>query len=135
MQLFHRPDLLKKIQPYYEDGLVKVLTGLRRCGKSSLLRLIAYDIQSRLDHPEEDFLFLNFEDFSLRNLTQPEVLHAYILEKAKNARKRLTVFLDEIQNVDSWEQVVNSLRSREICNLYVTGSESVKNFVGGPFPG
>ena len=44
MQLFHRPDLLKKIQPYYEDGLVKVLTGLRRCGKSSLLRLIAYDL-------------------------------------------------------------------------------------------
>ena len=124
MQLFHRPDLLKKIQPYYEDGIVKVLTGLRRCGKSSLLRLIAYDLPSRLDHPEEDFLFLNFEDFSLRNLTQPEVLHAYILEKAKNARKRLTVFLDEIQNVDSWEQVVNSLRSREICNLYVTGSNS-----------
>lgn len=101
MPLHARPDFLRSIRPHCGDGLVKVLTGLRRSGKSSLLRLIAADTAQKLDLPKEDFLFLDFEDSSLRRLTRPEILHDYIAEKAKGARKRLTVFLDEVRAVES----------------------------------
>ena len=122
MQLFPRPDLLRNIRPHCEDSLVKVLTGLRRSGKSSLLRLIAADTAQKLDLPKEDFLFLDFEDSSLRRLTRPEILHDYIAEKAKGARKRLTVFLDEVRAVESWEKVVRSLQDRGDCDLFVATS-------------
>lgn len=124
MTLVDRPQLLDRFRPYYEDGLIKVVTGLRRSGKSSLMRLLAKDIENRLDRPSEDFLFLNFEDFGLRNLTHPEALHDFLLDRISKARKRLTVFLDEIQNVESWETVVNSIRFRDCCDIYVTGSNS-----------
>lgn len=122
MQLFPRPDLLRNIRPHCEDSLVKVLTGLRRSGKSSLLRLIAEDMAERLDRPKEDFLFLDLEDFSLRRLARPEALHDFLLEKAKKARKRLTVFLDEVRTVESWEKVVRSLQDRGDCDLFVATS-------------
>lgn len=122
MPLHTRPDLLRSIRPHCGDGLVKVLTGLRRSGKSSLLRLIAADTAQKLDLPKEDFLFLDFEDSSLRRLTRPEILHDYIAEKAKGARKRLTVFLDEVRAVESWEKVVRSLQDRGRCDLFVTTS-------------
>lgn len=122
MQLFPRPDLLRNIRPHCEDSLVKVLTGLRRSGKSSLLRLIAEDMAERLDRPKEDFLFLDLEDFSLRRLARPEALHDFLLEKAKKARKRLAVFLDEVRTVESWEKVVRSLQDREDCDLFVATS-------------
>lgn len=122
MQLFPRPDLLRNIRPHCEDSLVKVLTGLRRSGKSSLLRLIAEDMAERLDLPKEDFLFLDLEDFSLRRLARPEALHDFLLEKAKKARKRLAVFLDEVRAVESWEKVVRSLQDRGDCDLFVATS-------------
>ena len=122
MPLHARPDFLRSIRPHCGDGLVKVLTGLRRSGKSSHLRLIAADTAQKLDLPKEDFLFLVFEDYSLRRLTRPEILHDYIAEKAKGARKRLTVFLDEVRAVESWEKVVRSLQDRGRCDLFVTTS-------------
>ena len=122
MPLHARPDFLRSIRPHCGDGLVKVLTGLRRSGKSSLLRLIAADTAQKLDLPKEDFLFLDFEDSSLRRLTRPEILHDYIAEKAKGARKRLTVFLDEVRTVESWEKVVRSLQDRGDCDLFVATS-------------
>ena len=122
MQLFPRLDLLRNIRPHCEDSLVKVLTGLRRSGKSSLLRLIAEDMAERLDRPKEDFLFLDLEDFSLRRLARPEALHDFLLEKAKKARKRLAVFLDEVRTVESWEKVVRSLQDRRDCDLFVATS-------------
>lgn len=99
-----------------------MLTGLRRSGKSSLLRLIAEDMAETLDRPKEDFLFLDLEDFSLRRLARPEALHDFLLEKAKKARKRLAVFLDEVRTVESWEKVVRSLQDRGDCDLFVATS-------------
>ena len=122
MNLSPRPALVQKIRPHYEDGRVKVLTGLRRSGKSSLLRLIAEDMREELDRPAEDFLFLDFEDFSLRGFTQPRILHKFVFETAKTAEKRLTVFLDEVDNVEHWEQVVAWLLDENVCDLFVTAS-------------
>lgn len=122
MKLFPRPALLHRIRPHYEDGRVKVLTGLRRSGKSSLLRLIAEDMREELDRPKEDFFFLDLEDFSLRGFRHPWILHKFVFEKAKIAEKRLTVFLDEVDNVEHWEQVVALLLDENVCDLFVTAS-------------
>lgn len=88
MTLVDRPQLLDRFRPYYEDGLIKVVTGLRRSGKSSLMHLLAKDIENRLDRPSEDFLFLNFEDFGLRNLTTPKLFTTFcsiVSQKLVNA--------------------------------------------------
>lgn len=122
--LISRPHLLKQIVPFYDDGLVKVITGMRRTGKSSLLRLIAEDKKRRGGLPENAFLFLNFELLTLSDLTDYQTLHAYIRKAIDRSPARLTVFLDEIQNVPNWELCVNSLRSENRCDIYVTGSNS-----------
>ena len=122
MNLYPRPDLLQNIRPHYESGLVTVLTGLRRSGKSSLLRLIAADMAERLDRPREDFLILDFEDFSLRGFTHSWILNKFVFERAKTAEKRLTVFLDEVDNVEHWERGVARLLDENVCDLFVTAS-------------
>ena len=81
--LISRPHLLKQIVPFYDDGLVKVITGMRRTGKSSLLRLIAEDKKRRGGLPENAFLFLNFELLTLSDLTDYQTLYAYIRRNPK----------------------------------------------------
>lgn len=124
LPLIPRPQLIRRIRPYYADGLVKVITGMRRTGKSSLLRLIAEDMAVELHRPADAFAFFNFEDLELRGLRDPLRLHERILSLAKEAPSRLTIFLDEIENVEEWETCINSLRSRDVCDIFITGSNS-----------
>src|SRR5690554_6196449 len=88
-------------------GLVKAITGVRRSGKSSLLLLFReYLLNQKV--PESSIVFINFEDFQYRNLLTAEALHTYLDDRL--AKKGMTyLFLDEIQMVDGWEKVVNSL--------------------------
>lgn len=122
--IINRPKLIERIRPFYTDGLVKVITGMRRTGKSTLLRLIADDMTATLARPESSFLFLNFEQLSLRPLMDPAALHAHIADAAGKSPVRLTVFLDEIQNVPDWETCINSLRAGNLCDIFITGSNS-----------
>lgn len=122
-QLIPRADLLKKIQPFYKDvELVKVLTGMRRAGKSTLFQLIKDDISKSLNLKDNHFLSINFENIRWNSLSIKD-----IHEKIEHFAKRQSpsfVFLDEIQNIDGWEVMVNSLRQRQIASIFVTGSNS-----------
>ena len=102
--------------------LVKAITGVRRSGKSSLLLLFReYLLNQKV--PESSIVFINFEDFQYRNLLTAEALHTYLDDRL--AKKGMTyLFLDEIQMVDGWEKVVNSLRLNSHCDIYVTGSNA-----------
>lgn len=123
--LIPRPDYIQQIRPFYAaKDLIKVLIGMRRIGKSSLMRLIAQDMQKMDDYQDTPFFFYNFEDWANRHLLQAETLHKEIENKIALSKKAPVIFLDEIQNVNQWELVVNSLRSREQCNIFVTGSNS-----------
>ena len=119
-----RPQLVRRIRPFYEDGQVKVITGMRRTGKSTLLRLIADDMKTFLGRSEESFVFLNFERLEWNRLTQPHALHEYLQHAIDNSPARVTLFLDEIQNVRDWETCINSLRADNRCDIFVTGSNS-----------
>lgn len=120
--LIKRETYLRKIRPYYDTDLIKVLTGIRRCGKSKLLAQIKDELSAK-GIPDEQILSINFEDLSYSSLNTAESLHAYITSKIKN-KDTYYIFLDEIQNVDHFEKALASFKAALNCSLFVTGSNS-----------
>ena len=99
---------------------IKVITGVRRCGKSEILKLLKLELLKNTD--ESHIIFLNFEDYENVDLLEPKVLHTYITDRIKDD-KTYYIFFDEIQKVKEWENVVASLRLRN-TDIYVTGSNA-----------
>ena len=122
MDLFPRPAYLAAIRPFIDQPVIKVITGMRRCGKSSLLQLVARELGQR-GVPQDAIIQLNFEDFTLNELTSAPALHQYVIAHLP-AEGRGYVLFDEIQEVDGWEKVVNSLQATCDVDLYLTGSNS-----------
>lgn len=123
MDMIIREAYLKRIRPVIDNELVKILTGMRRCGKSVLLSQIAAEIRAR-GVPESRIISLNFEDLDNLHLCDAIALHSYIKEKIGPQKGKFYVFLDEIQLVDKWEVCVNSLRVSLDCDIYITGSNA-----------
>ncbi len=121
--MIKRERYLKRIRPFLGDDLVKVLTGIRRSGKSVMLELIKADLRENgiLDH---QFISYNFEQLSNVPYQTAETLHKDILRQAEGLKGRVYLFLDEIQEVSNWEKCVNSLRLDLDCEIFITGSNS-----------
>ena len=116
---------IEKIKPFVDKDIIKVLTGIRRSGKSVMLKLIMEELkQNGID--EKQFININFENLINRELTTADKLHKYILKKASEIKKKCYIFLDEIQEVKDWEKCINSLRVNEEYNfdIYITGSNA-----------
>lgn len=112
---------LKRIRPFYESELIKVITGVRRCGKSTLLQQIFFEIKKYVS--ESQLIYINFEDYHFKELYNPDYLFAYIEKKiVKDCKYYL--FFDEIQNVDNFELVINSFRATHNVSIFLTGSNS-----------
>ena len=101
-----REEILNKIRPFYQQDLIKVITGIRRCGKSVLLKQIIEEIKNN-GVDEKHIIFLNFELQEYDEIKNANALNKYIKEKIKDNEKYY-LFFDEIQNVLEWEKVVNS---------------------------
>lgn len=118
-----RSKYLEKIIPFIDKPLIKVIIGVRRSGKTVLLSQISELIAERVSC--ERILSLNFESYANRKLQEPDALYEYVLQKSREvAGKRLYIFLDEIQEVEDWEKVINSLTVDIDCDIYITGSNS-----------
>ena len=117
-----RERYLKQIRPFYNQDLIKVLIGIRRSGKSVILTQIIDELKKK-ETDDEHIIYMNFEDFDYEEYTDPKKLNNYIKEKIKD-NKKYYIFFDEIQNVDSWEKVVNSLRATKNTSIFITGSNS-----------
>ena len=117
-----RERYLKQIRPFYNQDLIKVLIGIRRSGKSVILTQIIDELQKK-ETDDEHIIYMNFEDFDYEEYTDPKKLNNYIKKKIKD-NKKYYIFFDEIQNVDSWEKVVNSLRATKNTSIFITGSNS-----------
>lgn len=113
-----REKYLSKIRPFIGKDIIKVLTGIRRGGKSVLLEQICGEINS------PNTIFLNFEDMGNRHLCSGEALHEYVCEKIGGSTEQFYLFFDEIQEVSDWERAVNSLRVKFKADIYITGSNS-----------
>lgn len=98
---------LERIRPFYDSELIKVITGVRRCGKSILLKQIRQELLDTGIELER-ITYLNFEDYELRALKNPDTFHAHMVGLLKPGMKHY-LLCDEIQNVEDFELVVNSL--------------------------
>ena len=113
---------LDRIRPFYDSEMVKVITGIRRCGKSTIMRQIIEELQERVSE-ENHIIYLNFEDYKYRKLTDPDAFYGYIEEKLQGDGKYYLLF-DEIQNVKEFELVINSFRATHDASIFITGSNS-----------
>ena len=113
-----RETYLSKIRPFIGKDIIKVLTGIRRGGKSVLLEQVRDEINS------PHTVFLNFEDLGNQHLCEYNALHDYVCEKIGSSREKFYLFFDEIQEVKGWEKAVNSLRVKFDADIYITGSNS-----------
>ena len=119
-----REDYLSKIRGFYDSDLIKILVGIRRCGKSVILNQIIEELKEKRKIDEEHIIFINFEFIEFEDLLDYKKLNKYIKDKIKD-NKIYYLFLDEIQNVDNFEKVVNSLRaSIKNISIFLTGSNS-----------
>ena len=117
-----RERYLREIRPFYNQELIKVLIGIRRSGKSVILTQIMNELQTDgID--EKHIIYINFEDFDFEEYTDPKKLHTYVKNKIID-KKKYYIFFDEIQNVNTWEKVVNSLRATKNTSIFITGSNS-----------
>jgi hypothetical protein len=122
VSLVDRPLYLDRIEPFIDAPVVKVLTGLRRSGKSRLLELVAQRLRER-GIPQERIVHLNFDSLEWAPIASAQALHAH-LAAALPPQGRVYVLLDEIQEVTEWERLVNSLVAEGRTDLYITGSNS-----------
>jgi len=117
-----RERYLKDIRPFYDQDLIKVLIGIRRSGKSVILTQIIDELKNNgID--DDHIIYINFEDYDYEEYTDPKKLNNYIKEKIIDDKKYY-IFFDEIQNVNLWEKVVNSLRATKNTSIFITGSNS-----------
>ena len=117
-----RERYLKLIRPFYNQELIKVLIGIRRSGKSVILRQIMDELK-KTNIDDSHIIYINFEDYDYEEYTEPKKLNSYVKDRIIDDKKYY-IFFDEIQNVDEWEKVVNSLRATENTSIFITGSNS-----------
>ncbi len=120
--LIERNTYLEKLKRYRDKDLIKVITGVRRCGKSVLLFQIFYDELLREGVSADHIIRINLENAENRSLRDPDELHAFVSSQRKDD-SRSYVMIDEIQHVDHFEDLLNSLKNSN-CDVYVTGSNS-----------
>lgn len=120
--MIERPLYLDKIMPFVDTPFVKILTGVRRCGKSTILKIIIKKIKEEKNVDDEQILNYCFNSMEYEDMTTKELyleLNSKIIQS-----KKTYLFLDEIQEIEGWEKVVNTLASDFDVDIYITGSNS-----------
>ena len=120
--MIKRKEYLKQLLSWKDQNIIKVLTGIRRCGKSTILKLYQeYLLNNGIDPSQ--IISINFEELEYEDLQDYKKLYQYIKDRLVE-NKMMYIFLDEIQNVPSYEKVVDSLHVKENIDIYITGSNS-----------
>ena len=136
--MIKREMYMKRIRPFIGTDLIKVMTGIRRCGKSVMLELIKEELlESGISH--DQFISINFENLNFSHLQTAKALHDEITKRAAEINGKAYLFLDEIQEVKDWEKCINSLRVSLDCDIYITGSNAkllsseLSTYLGGRY--
>ena len=114
---------MKQIRPFMNRPFVKVIAGIRRCGKSVVLQLIADELEHQ-GVAVERIVYMNFESFEWMDIADAKALYRYIKDRVEKTEGRVYILLDEIQEVKDWEKAVNSFLVDWDVDVYVTGSNS-----------
>lgn len=121
--MIKREVYMQRIRSFMNTELIKVFTGIRRAGKSVMLELVKNELKES-GIGEENFLCINFEQFSNSQFLDVESLYKKITDFQKNTKGKIYLFFDEIQEVDGWEKCINSCRIDFDCDIYITGSNA-----------
>ena len=122
VNMIYRPMYVEKIMAYADTPFVKIMTGIRRSGKSTILKMIMNKLQEEKGIEREQIVSYRFDSMEYEDMTAKEMYAE--LKRRLCENKRTYFFLDEIQEIKGWEKVVNSLASDHDVDLYVTGSNS-----------
>jgi len=120
-ELRRRDGYLNKLIGFQDTEPVKVITGIRRCGKSSLLKLMVQHLKDIGIQPEQ-IIEMNFESFDFRGMSADDI-YRYVKERIVLG-KRMYLFFDELQRIEAWEDAINAFRVDFDCDIYVTGSNA-----------
>jgi len=118
----NRPEYLKFLVNWKDEDVIKVISGVRRCGKSKLFEIYMQYLVKNGVSPEQ-IISINFEEFDFGDLQNSEQLYSYLKKRVRNKQKYY-IFLDEIQNVFNFEKVVDSLFLKKNLDIYITGSNA-----------
>ena len=121
--MIKREIYMQRIRPFMNTDLIKVFTGIRRAGKSVMLELVKNELKES-GISEENFLCINFEQFSNSQYLDVQSLYKKIVDYQKNTKGKIYLFFDEIQEVSGWEKCINSCRIDFDCDIYITGSNA-----------
>ena len=121
--MIKREMYMSRIRPFIGTELIKVMTGIRRCGKSVMLELIKQELIESGVNPAQ-FISINFEDMNYARLQTAKALHNEITKRAADLDGKIYLFFDEIQEVKDWEKCINSFRVSLNCDIYITGSNA-----------
>jgi len=121
--MIKREEYMSRIRPFIGNELIKVLTGIRRSGKSVMLGLIKQELIEQ-GVSDSQFISFNFEDMRNAYLCTAEALHKEVTQKTMTIKNKVYLFFDEIQEVKDWEKCVNSFRVEFDCDIYITGSNA-----------
>lgn len=117
-----RNNYLKKLIAFRDSDIIKVVTGMRRCGKSTLLDMMRSYL-AKDGVPAECLLSFRMESFELEGIRDWRELYRYVVERMPSSGK-CYLFFDELQEVASWEKAINALRVDKDCDIYITGSNA-----------
>ena len=120
--MFKRELYIKKIRPYIDKPFIKVLTGIRRSGKSVILKLLKKEFLEK-GILEDHIIYINFENLDYSDIDDAKKLDQYVKSKILD-KDRYYLLLDEIQEVKGWERAINSLMASTNSDIYITGSNS-----------
>ena len=121
--MIKRESYMRRIRPFIGTELVKVLTGVRRCGKSVMMGLIQEELlSSGVDGSQ--IISINFENMSNAPFCTAAALHDEIIRRTAGVKGKVYLFFDEIQEVEAWEKCINSFRVELDCDIYITGSNA-----------
>lgn len=117
-----RREYMERLQAWKDKNVIKVITGVRRCGKSVLLEMYQ-DWLCQQGVPAQRIVSVNLEDMDIKSLRDPETLHAYLRERL-SSKEMTYIFIDEVQLCEQFPEVVNSLHIRPHTDIYLTGSNA-----------
>ena len=121
--LIKRESYMERIRPFMGNELIKVLTGIRRSGKSVMLELIQEELMEN-GVEKENMISINFENMANAGFCTAKSLHDKILRRINKKEGKIYLFFDEIQEVEEWEKCINSFRVEIDCDIYITGSNA-----------
>ncbi|RAP49449.1 MAG: ATPase [Methanosphaera sp. SHI613] len=113
---------LKQLRQLQDKDFIKVITGIRRSGKTTLLLTFIEELKKEIQ--EENIIYISLEDLKYINITTNNQLYDIIKDETKNLEGKIYFFFDEIQQIENWEKLINGLRVSYDCDIYITGSNS-----------